>query len=189
MKNEFIQDYILKSKTNLGVAAAVSEAWPEAREKMVSGFLGRLDSHLKRKLKGWKSEPWGGRFFVDAYPGFYISKPAWEHYSVGLQCGEYGSRVVLGIARDTPDTRKLPLFPPLLNAVQQILPSAKSQAWWEARVNMHSPAPDWRNPEVLWLMHKDGAFLTDVANQLLEIVGVSERIIDQLARKKRRISK
>lgn len=67
MNNESIQDYILKSEHNLGIAAAVSDAWPEAREKLVSGFLGRLDSHLKKKLKGWKSELCGGRFFVEAY--------------------------------------------------------------------------------------------------------------------------
>jgi len=54
MKTEPIQDYILKSEQNLRIAAAVAEGWPDAREKLVSAFLDRLDMRLKRKLKGWK---------------------------------------------------------------------------------------------------------------------------------------
>jgi len=185
MKNECIQDYILKSERNLAVAAAVGEAWPEAREELVSRFLDQLESRLKKKLKkGWKFERWGGRFFMEAYPGFYISKPTWAHHSIGFQCGERGNQLVKGVSRDTSDTRKLPLHAPLLNAVQQIHPSAKSTAWWEALVTMRSPEPDWRKPEALWRMHKEAAFLTDVADQLLEIVEVSERIIDRLPQKK-----
>jgi hypothetical protein len=89
----------------------------------------------------------------------------------------------IGIIPDTDDIRNFPLFEPLLRAVQRILPSAKSHPWWEAITIMHSPAPDWRKPEVLWRIHKDGAFLTEVANQLLEIAEVSAPIIDGLARK------
>ena len=59
MKTDPIQDYILKSEQNLRIAAAVGEAWPDAREKLVSAFLDRLDTRLKRKLKGWKSDRWG----------------------------------------------------------------------------------------------------------------------------------
>lgn len=183
MKTEPIEDYILQNEENLRIAAAVGEAWPAAREKVVAGFLDRLGASLNKKLKGWERGPWGGQFFVDAYPGYYFWKPKWEHHSIGFQCGEYGDRMVIGIARDTNDTRKVPLHPPLLSAVQQILPSAKSQAWWEARVTMHSPAADWRKPEVLWRLHKDGRFLGEVAEQLLEIVNASERIIDRLPRK------
>ena len=32
MKTEPVQDYILKSEHNLHIAAAVGEAWPDARE-------------------------------------------------------------------------------------------------------------------------------------------------------------
>ena len=91
--------------------------------------------------------------------------------------------MIIGVGRITNDTRKVPLHPPLLSAVQKILPSAKSHAWWEARVTMHTPAADWRKPEVLWRMHTDGRFLGEVAEQLLAIVKVSERIIDRLPRK------
>lgn len=91
--------------------------------------------------------------------------------------------MVFGIVRGNADTRKQPLCEELLNAVQKKHPSVKSNSWWEARVVMRSPAPDWRKPEVLWRLHKDGNFLTEVAQQLLEIVGVSELIIDRLSRK------
>ena len=184
MKNDPIQDYILKSEENLNIASAVAEAWPQAREKLVADFLDRLTFRLKKKLKGWEIGPWGGRFFLDAYPGYYISKPTWPHHSIGFQCGAHGDQMVIGICRDTDDTRKLPLYPPLLSAVQKIHPSAKSKAWWEAQIIMHSPAPDWRKPEVLWCMHKDHKFLEEVAEQLLFFVRIGAPIIDKLARKK-----
>jgi hypothetical protein len=49
---------------------------------------------------------------------------------------------------------------------------------------MPSPAPDWRKPEVLWRIHTDPKFLTDVADQLFEIAEVSAPIIDELAKKR-----
>jgi hypothetical protein len=55
MKTDPIQDYILKSEQNLRIAASVGEAWPDAREKLVSAFLDRLDTRLKRKLCRRKS--------------------------------------------------------------------------------------------------------------------------------------
>ena len=76
MKTEPVQDYILKSEHNLHIAAAVGEAWPDAREKLVSSFFDRLDTRLKRKLKGFEFHR-NGRFFVDAYPGcvFRANRP------------------------------------------------------------------------------------------------------------------
>ena len=69
MKTDPIQDYILKSEQNLRIAASVGEAWLDAREKLVSTFLDRLETRLKRKLKGWEFTR-DGRFFVDGYPGY-----------------------------------------------------------------------------------------------------------------------
>ncbi|HPF99366.1 MAG TPA: hypothetical protein PLE77_04810 [Kiritimatiellia bacterium] len=184
MKTDPIQHYILKNEYNLNIASTVADAWIEARGKLVAGFLDRLDSRLKKKLKGWRSELYGGSFFVDAYPGFYVSKPTWKHHSIGFQCGEHGDRMTIGIARDTADSRKLPRYAPLLTAVQSILPAARSQAWWEARAAMRSPAPDWRKPDVLWRMHTDNEFVKDVAEQLLEIARVGEPILDRLYRRK-----
>ena len=183
MKSDTIEDYILKSERNLGVAAAVATAWPEARAKLISTFLGRLASRLKKKLKGWNYEQWDGRFFLDPHPGFSIWKPSWKLHAIALQPFQYGVRMDIGVIRTTDNTQKLPLHESLLSAVQKILPSAKSNPWWEAWVPMHSPATDWRKPEVLWRIHKDPAFLTHVANQLLEIAEVSAPIIDGLARK------
>ena len=39
MKTDPIEDYILKSEHNLRIAAAVGEAWPDARERLVSGVF------------------------------------------------------------------------------------------------------------------------------------------------------
>lgn len=179
MKSNPIHDYILKSESNLNVAAAIATEWPEARAKLVSAFLERLGARLKKK--GWDFEPWN-RFFLDRWAGFAIWKPAWNR-SISFQCGQYGAHMGIGVSRDTDDTKKLPLHEPLLTAVRKIHPSAQSEPWWEAYAIMHSPAPDWRKPEVLYRIHKDPAFLTDVADQLLEIAEVSAPIIASLARK------
>jgi hypothetical protein len=185
MKTEPIQDYILKSEHNLRIATAVGEAWPEAREKLVADFLDRLDTRLKRKLKGWEFERLGGRFFVDAYSGYYFWKPAWEgQYGLGLQGNEYGERMVFGVYREKERIGKRPFSEELFNAIVTLHPSARTHAWWEARMTMSSPAPDWRKPEVLWQMHKDSKFLEDVAEQLLAVTKISEPIVDRLARKK-----
>jgi hypothetical protein len=184
MKTDSIQDYILKNEHNLGIAAAVCEAWPRAREKLVSEFLDRLDRRLKKKLRKWNSERWGV-FLLDQWPGYQICKPAWgDDYSIGLQCGDFGRETTFGVFRDANRIKKRPHCEELLSAVQQLHPSAKSMMWWEARVIMRSPAPDWRKPEMLWRMHTDPKFLEEVAEQLLDLARVSERIIDRLARKK-----
>ena len=185
MKTDPIQNYILKNQQNFRIAAAVGEAWPDAREKLVSDFLDRLDTRLKRKLKGWKSERWGGRFFVEAYPGYYFWKPAWEdQYYMGLVCHEYGQRMLFGVEREQSQVRKRSSSEELLDAVRDVYPSARMNLWWAARIVMTSPAPDWRKPEMLWQMHKDVKFLESVAEQLLEVKEISEPILDGLVRKK-----
>lgn len=184
MKSNPIHDYILKSKSNLSVASAIETEWPEARAKLVSAFLGRLGARLKKKLKGWDGGPWESRFFLDQWAGFSVEKPAWKQRAIALQCIRFGDGMQMGVCRATKDTGKLPLHEPLLLAVRQVFPSATSSSWWEACVTMHSPAPDWRKPEVLWRIHKDPAFLIDVANQLLEIAEVTAPIIDGLAKKR-----
>jgi hypothetical protein len=186
MNTDPIQDFILKNERNLCIAAAVGDAWPEAREKLVSGFLDRLEVRLKRTFKGWEFER-GGRFFVDAYSGCYFLKPVWENqYWIGLNCNEHGDKMVFGVGRDKPHIGKRPFCEELLEAISKLHPSGRTHSWWEARMTMRSPAADWRKPEVLWRMHKDPTFLEDVAQQLLDIAKTSERIIDRLSRKKQR---
>ncbi len=185
MKTEPIQDYILKSEHNLRIAAVVGDAWPEAREQLVSGFLDRLDTRLKRKLTGWKSERWGGRFFAESYPGYYFWKPAWEdQYYLCLECNEYGQRMIFGVMREKDLIGKRPFSEELLDAVRKVQPSARTHSWWEARITMRAPAADWRKPEVLWQLHKDTKFLESVAKQLLGVATNSAPIVDRLARKK-----
>ena len=49
---------------------------------------------------------------------------------------------------------------------------------------MQSPAADWGRPEVLWQMHTNPKFLDEVAEQLLTVAEISERLVDRLAGKK-----
>ena len=150
MKNDPIQDYILKSKRNLAVAAAVGEAWPEIRQKLVSDFLKCLESRLEKKLKGWEFCQYG-RFFVDGDTGFIFHKRAWiNQYSIGLQFRDRGEKNIIGIVRDTADRAKRPYSKELGVAFREIYPSATTHPWWEARATLHSSSPDWRKPKVLW---------------------------------------
>jgi hypothetical protein len=72
-----------------------------------------------------------------------------------------------------------------LAAIKEQYPSARSRAWWEAVIDLHSPAPDWTEPTVLWRLHKDDKFLGEVAEQLLAVAKISEPILDRLARSKK----
>lgn len=186
MKTEPIQDYILKNKDNLRIAAAVGEAWPEARAKIVARFIDRLDTRLKKSLKGWKSEPYGC-FFVDSYANYAIWKPSWDgHYYVTLQCENYGQKMFYGILRDEKIIGKRKFCSDLLAAIKQHDPSGRSTKYSEVVMEMRSPATDWRKPEVLWRIHTDSRFLDEVVGQLLQIARISEPIIDRLVRKYRK---
>jgi hypothetical protein len=180
--NDPIQDYILKNERNLSVAFAIGETWPKTRAKIVAGFLGKLESRLKKILKGWKYEQYK-TFFTDAYGAYYFWKPAWENrYAIGLQCYRNGIRMDFGVERDKDKIGKRPYSDELLSAITRLHPSAQQNEWWEATIKMRNPAPDWRKPEVLWRMHTDAKFLEDVAEQLLNIAKISEPIIDRLVR-------
>ena len=181
-----IETYFLKTEHNFRIAVAVGEQWPVTRERLVSGFLDRLDLGLKKKLKGWASYRYQ-TFFIDAYPGYCIFKPSWEdQYSITLQLNDYGAQMVFGIVREVHNIGKRPFCEELLSAVAKSYTSASNQRWWEARMIMRSPATDWRKPEVLWRMHKNADFLQEVSEQLLDVARISEPIIDRLVRKYRR---
>lgn len=187
MKTDPIQDYVLKSEHNLHIAAAVGEAWPKVRQKLVSGFLDRLELRLRQKLKSWEFGQYG-QFFVDSDTGFYLLKPSWrDEYSIGLQFRDHGERNIIGVVRDTPDRGKRPHCEEVGTTFRKLYPSATTHPWWEARATLHSSAPDWRKPEVLWRYMKcrNDEFLQEVAVQLLAVVNVSAPIIDKLVRKYR----
>src|SRR5882724_12899664 len=102
MNSDLVQDYILEDYNKLYTAAAVFNAWPEARDKLVLAFLDRLQRalQLKKELKGWKFETWG-RPFIDGWASFSFWKVAWQGaYYVGLAFGDYGEDMVFGLGRD-----------------------------------------------------------------------------------------
>lgn len=184
MKGNPVHDYILQSERNLQIASAVSEALPEAKEKLVFGFLTRLGSYLIEQLQGWKYAI-EGRFFIDQWPCFNVFKPNWGNdYGITLQCWGFGEKMLLGVTRDEKNKSIPPVCGEVLSAVKTLHPSAKSEKWWEAQVTIRSPAGDWRKPDVLWRMHKEKLFLSDVADQLLEIAKISEPVVNRLTRRK-----
>lgn len=174
MKNSAVHDFILASQDNLRIAATVGDAWPEAREKLILGFLERLNSRLMKSLKGWVSELDGD--FQQKYAASSFWKPGWDEYWISLESQEFGEQMVFGVMRDKDSIGKRPFIDELFNAIPQ---TGSRKAWWEVIIKMRSPAADWRKPEVLWRMHTDDNFLEDVAEQLLGVAKISEPIIDR----------
>jgi hypothetical protein len=184
MNTESIQNYIIESEQNLRIAATVSEAWPEARQKIVQLFLGRLDDRLKIELKGWESGR-DGIIYADDYATFDFWKPAWhDQYGLSLQWGKYGKEMVFGVYRDKEKIGTRPFSGDLLEAVRKKFPWASTNWWYEARIKMKNPSSDWSSPEVLWQMHTDPKFFEEVVEQLVEVAEISEPIIERLVQNK-----
>lgn len=181
LNNDSIQDYILENEDNLRIALAVSNAWAEAGEKLVFGFLDRLRSRLEETLKGWEFNPLEC-YLNDSDASFNFWKPAWkEEYYVSLEIWRHGQEGSFGLGRDggQENIRKRKYCDGLLAAVRKHFPEASNRKWWEAEMTMQSPAADWSKPEVLWQMHDDPKFLVDVAVQLLKVAKISEPIVDR----------
>jgi hypothetical protein len=186
MNTKPIQDFILTNERNMRIAVAVSEAWPEARNQLVSGFLDRLGSKLNATLKSWTFE-YEKRWFIASYDSFYIWKPEWkDEYFVTLSCENKGTRMTFGISRDLDkeQVKKRGHCEDILNAIKQIHPTATVNNWWEAVMPMRTEGADWTKPEVLWRMHSDGTFLDEVANQLIEVARIAEPIVDRFIQAK-----
>lgn len=186
MNTKPIQDFILTNERNLRIATAVSEAWTEARNQLVSRFLDQLGSTLVTTLKGWKLD-WGQKWFINSWDTFAIWKPDWkDEYFVTLSCENKGTKMVFGISRD-PDKEQVKRrghCEEILNAIKPIHPTATANKWWEAVMPMRTEGADWTKPEVLWRMHTDGTFLEEVAKQLIEVATIAEPIIDCYVRAK-----
>lgn len=186
MNTDPIRDFILAEKNNLTIAAAVANAWAKTRQHLVSGFLDRLESRLKRTLKGWQSDR-EQKFYENSWACYDLWKPDWNNeYGLGLIWYDYGKKIAFGIYRDKDNFGQRPFCPDVLKAVAAIDPSAGKNPWWEAQILMKHPATDWSNPDVLWQMHTDEGFLQSVTDQLLEVAKITEPVIDQWMRRKQR---
>jgi hypothetical protein len=194
MNSDPVQDYILEDENKMQTAAAVFDAWPKVRRRLVLGFLDRLEGalRLKKELAGWEFERWNCPF-EDGEAGFDFGKPAWkDEYYVSLYFGHRGQKVCFGLARDEMKERikKSSPCPKLLAAVKEHYPTAGAYKWWEAWISVESLSEqplteDWGKPEVLWRMHDEkDEFLNEVEEQLLKVARLSAPFVDQLARKK-----
>jgi hypothetical protein len=187
MKTDPIQKFILKNERNLRLAIKTSDVWLATRSVLVQTFQQHLKQRLLKQLKGWEFGAYDGEFFDSAWGGYYFWKPSWEdQYSLALQMTYQGEQAIIGVGRDKNQFGKRPNSAELFKAITKIHSSADSNVWWEAKWKMQSPAANWREPDVLWRMHKDKKFLEEVAEQLLELAEISVPIIDKLVRKYRK---
>ena len=134
-----IQKFILQSERNFRIAAAVAEAWREARRQLMSSFLDRLETQLTRKLKGWKPSR-EGNFFKTWARGITSRNLNGERV-IGLHSSARadGSEIYIGITWETDNLRKQARIE-LLTALQTIYPSAKFGSRWVYEM-VRSPAP------------------------------------------------
>jgi hypothetical protein len=185
MKTNPVNKFILGQEKNFKIAASVSEAWRDTRQQVLLGFLDRLDSRLKKTLKGWKSEQYQ-MFYEDSWASYDFWKPAWDkQYGLALMWDNPRKEMIFGVSRDKDNIGKRPHCEELLNTIaSKIQLSVKKNPWWEARIRMKSPASDWSTPEILWRMHSETKFLDEVAEQLLDVARIATPIVDRLARKK-----
>jgi hypothetical protein len=186
MTTDSLKTFILKSEDNFRIGVTVIGVWPEIRQQIVAGFLARLETRLKKELKGWQFRQ-NEHFIKDRSASFDFCKTAWaDEYTIGLAADEHGSQMAFGVClQDEKDwIRKRPFSNELLRAIVNGYPTAKlAKPYWAAKVFMQSPASDWQKPDVLWQMKTDSTFLDDVAGQLLKVAEISEPIIDRLVRK------
>jgi len=175
--------FILSSQQNFETAAAVADAWSDVRQQIVHGLLGRLEAHLKRRLRGWDFER-EQVFYQDSWASFNFWKRSWNHrYGIGLMWHDYGRSITFGCYYNT-DHGKRPKQDQVLNAVVKAFPKARRDQWWEARMEFTSPA-DWTTPQALWRLHADDALFQSVAQKLIAVAEISQPIINELVRSKR----
>jgi len=177
-----VKQFIAESERNLEIATAIYEQYEEAREAVVKAFLARLETDLKPKLKGWLFS-YDSPFFTSNYGKFSLRKQSWKDgYAIMLEANDWGERMIYGVWRDEGVIGSVPRSAELLGAVRKKLPDATSRKWYEAEIQMTSPAKNWRKPTVLWRMSTDVAFREEVKALLLEIIQLSEKWIDAVVK-------
>lgn len=177
-----ITEFLLESETNLAVAKAIYDQYENAVGVLIAAFFEKVKSELRVGREDWSFEC--GKFLVDQYAGFMLSKPSWKDcYTVRLEASGWGTRMIYGVWRREDRIGGVERNAKLLGMVRESFPSAKSRRWYEAEVLMTSPASDWSKPEVLWRMHTDKNFLKEVVALLLQVIALAEIQLDAMAMK------
>ena len=170
--------FIAESEGNIEIGNAIYEQYENAREDILKGFFKRLLAGIKQKLPDWSgryTEP----FFTKRYGAFDFYKSTWsQRYRIRLEAWDWGNGIVYGVWRDADSLPNVPLNAKLLAEVQEKMPDATSRGYYEAEIRMNSPAKDWRIPRVLWRLHSDEAFRTEVESLLIELAEIAAAHID-----------
>ena len=177
-----ISQFILESEKNVEIATFIYENYDNARAELVKGFIERLEADLKGRLPDWSFE-YDPPFFTSRYGILFLKKAKWlDCYAIVLEAFDEGNQMNYGVWRDETLIGAVPRNPELLAEVRKRLPQARSRKYYEAEIQMNSPAPDWRKPKVLWRMQTDETFRKEVAASLLEIVEIAEKRIGDLVK-------
>ncbi len=178
-----VSQFIAESEQNIQVATAIFENYTAARAIILSGFFDRLTADLKAQLPGWRFH-YSAPFFEERYGGYFFWKKSWkEQYRIGIEALQYGASMVFGVWRDFDLFKTIPLSAELLEAVKEEYPRATSRNYYEAEIQMTSPAADWRTPKSLWRIHSDETFRAEVKTFLLQMVTLTEEHIDTLGKR------
>lgn len=175
--------FMLETAENFHIAHAIHVNYNAARKELLDQFFKKLATDLCSTHPDWKYD-WGN-FFVDQFPQFRMGKPAWDwRYVIEIQAQGYGNRMVYGVWRDDKRLSSVPRDPVLHDLVRKkVSGNIVSRPWYEAEIELISPARDWRLPEVLWRTHSDPTFLQEVASMLRELATLVEKRVDELVEK------
>ena len=189
-EREIILEYALK-KENLGTTLDIGLAFPALRERIIVGFLDKLEKFVLDKLKQRPDASEWGIFIEDddhdlrkpplkRYQYFGFGKTSWKkQYGVALQPqSDNAGDVIIGIWRQYDEktgtgVRRIDLLFQELNNIR----NGKHSDWWEWYHFLEDLYRNWNTKEALIKLH-NGEAVEYLGQYLVNIIEVAAPIID-----------
>ena len=177
-----VEDFALKSESDLQTALLVAEAVPRMRERIVTEFLQELRQRLAQKIpKGWEVQKDVPNVFAARYAGISISQARWkERYCINLEAQEFGKDAVIGVWRDRDTIRGGP-NPDMLDRFLQAKWPGKSNRWWEWYQRVPSEYGHWHGAEALVRMRfKTRETVVYFDSRMLKAAEVASTLLNEM---------
>jgi hypothetical protein len=175
-----VEDFALKSETDLQTALLVAEAVPGMKERIVTEFLQELRQKLVQEVpKGWEVEKDVPSVF-GPYSKFRIWQAQWkESYSICLE-SHLGKEAVIGVWRNGDEIRGDP-NPEMLERFLKDKCPGKANRWWEWYQRVPSEYGQWLGIEALVKMRfKTRETLEYFASRMRKAAEVAAPLLNQM---------
>ena len=182
-------------RENLGTTLDIGLAFPALRERIIVGFLDKLEKFVLDKLKQRPDASEWGIFIEDddhdlrkpplkRYQYFGFGKISWKkQYGVALQPqSDNAGDVIIGIWRQYDEktgtgVQRIDLLFQELNNIR----NGKHSDWWEWYHFLEDPYRNWNTKEALIKLH-NGEAVEHIGSKLGQIINVAAPIIDEHVR-------